>query len=79
MTAKVAEITFEVDPPTRSDEAPQLSWVCRRCFSAIRHNVRLRLSFCPVHGLCFELAPRGPGPVRPLPNLGSQAKRARGD
>jgi hypothetical protein len=57
MTAKSAEIVFEIDPHRERSEPAGPPSVCRRCFSTVRHNLRLRLSFCPVHGLGFELAP----------------------
>ena len=61
MTEGFAEIVFEVEPtPPLSRGSPVPGWVCGRCFSLIRHNPVLHLSFCPIHGFAFELRPIRP-------------------
>ncbi len=61
MTEGFAEIVFEVEPtPPPSQDSPLPGWVCGRCFSFIRHNPVLHLSFCPIHGFAFELRPIRP-------------------
>ena len=77
MTAKFAEIVFEVDSHRESSEPTAPPSVCRRCFSTVRHNLRLRLSFCPVHGLGFELAPRPLSPSWTLADPDSSGRRVR--
>jgi hypothetical protein len=55
MTPQYAEITFVVehDSPDSTSLAPRL--VCARCRSDARHNLTLRISFCPIHGFAAEL------------------------
>ena len=67
MTAKFAELVFEVDPAPSEPEGAASSWFCRHCFSRVLHNARLRLSFCPVHGLGSELAPTRLAPGGRIP------------
>jgi hypothetical protein len=50
MTPQYAEITFVVehDSPDSTPLAPRL--FCASCRSDARHNLALRISFCPIHG-----------------------------
>lgn len=78
MSAKFAEIVFEISPAPSQSETAEPSWICHRCYSKVLHNTRLRLSFCPVHGLGFELVPRQPGPSRAPSDSSGAGKRSRG-
>ena len=55
MTPQYAEITFivERDGPVSTPPIPRL--VCGRCRSDARHNLILRISFCPIHGFAAGL------------------------
>ncbi|HXQ49212.1 MAG TPA: hypothetical protein VN842_05520 [Thermoplasmata archaeon] len=55
MTPRYAEITFVVEQerPAATPPAPRL--VCARCRSDARHNLILRISFCPIHGFAAGL------------------------
>ena len=53
MTPRYAEITFVVEPEDTPAPAPR--FVCERCRSDARHNLTLRISFCPIHGFSARL------------------------
>ena len=55
MRPQYAEITFVVERegPLAISAAPRL--ICSRCRSVARHNLILRISFCPVHGFAAGL------------------------
>ncbi|MGI0129509.1 MAG: hypothetical protein ACREDK_06145 [Thermoplasmata archaeon] len=59
-----AETILEADPAPPGSDPPQAARHCRSCFSEVHRNTRLRVSFCPVHGLGFVLVPRPPTQVR---------------
>jgi hypothetical protein len=51
LTPRYAEITFVVEPESPAATPPAPRFVCARCRSDARHNLILRISFCPIHGL----------------------------
>ena len=55
MTPQYAEISFVVEQegPAATPPAPRL--VCARCRLDARHNLILRISFCPIHGFAAGL------------------------
>ena len=62
MTARCAEITFVVEPDSAPGPPPVPRFVCELCRSEARHNLTLRLSFCPIHGFATkrtEVRPSG--------------------
>ncbi len=55
MTPQYAEITFVVEQD-RPDSTPLgMRLVCSRCRSDARHNLTLRISFCPIRGFAAGL------------------------
>jgi hypothetical protein len=55
LTPRFAEITFVVEPDGAPLPPPVPRFVCELCRSEARHNLTLRLSFCPIHGFAAEL------------------------
>ena len=55
MTPQYAEITFVAEPGSAPLPPPVPRFVCDLCRSLARHNLTLRISFCPVHGFAAEL------------------------
>jgi hypothetical protein len=49
MTPPYAEITFVVEDDTRDSPPLARRLVCARSRSDARHNLTLRISFCPIH------------------------------
>jgi hypothetical protein len=56
LTPEFAEITFVVEREGPVTTPPAARLVCARCRSDARHNLILRISFCPIHGFAAELA-----------------------
>jgi hypothetical protein len=50
MTPHYAEITLVVEHVSPDSTPLALRLVCARCRSDARHNLTLRISFCPIHG-----------------------------
>jgi len=55
LTPRYGEITFVVEPCSAPLPPPVPRLVCELCRSRARHNLTLRISFCPVHGVAAEL------------------------
>ncbi|MFY9716456.1 MAG: hypothetical protein WAK40_00765 [Thermoplasmata archaeon] len=55
MTPRYAELTFVVEPDGAPLPPPVPRFVCEFCRSGARHNLILRLSFCPIHGFAGSL------------------------
>jgi hypothetical protein len=55
LTPQYAEITFVVERENLAPSPPAPRFVCTRCRSDARHNLILRVSFCPIHGFAAGL------------------------